>query len=144
MSHTVNRSALVSFSAQQMFDLVNDIESYPDYMDGCVGATILKREGDWLEARLDLSRAGMRQSFVTRNHLCAPQKMSMTLVEGPFKSLQGCWEFTALAENACKVSFELTFEFQNKMLGLAVGKFFESIASNQVDALCARAKQIYT
>jgi ribosome-associated toxin RatA of RatAB toxin-antitoxin module len=143
LAHTVNRTALVSYSAQQMFDLVNDIEAYPQYMDGCVGAKILKREGDWLEARLDLSRAGVNQSFVTRNHLQAPVSMSMTLVDGPFKRLQGGWHFTALSDNACKVSFQLEFEMQNKLIGLAIGKLFETVASNQVDSLCARASQIY-
>ena len=143
MAHSVNRSALVNYSAQQMFDLVNDIEAYPQYMDGCVGAKILNREGDWLEARLELSKAGVSQSFVTRNQLNAPESMSMTLVDGPFKYLKGCWRFTALNETACKVSFDLEFELQSKLLGMAVGKLFESVASKQVDALCERAKQIY-
>ena len=143
MSHTVSRSALVHYSARQMFDLVNDIEAYPQYMDGCVGAQILKREGDWLEARLELSKAGVSQSFITRNHLQAPFSMSMDLVDGPFKRLHGGWHFTALAENACKVSFELEFELANKLLGVAVGKLFESVANRQVDAVCARARQIY-
>jgi ribosome-associated toxin RatA of RatAB toxin-antitoxin module len=143
VSHSVNRSALVNYSAQQMFDLVNDIEAYPQYMDGCVAAKILKREGDWLEARLELSKAGVSQSFVTRNHLQAPLSMNMTLVDGPFKRLQGGWYFTVLADNACKVSFELEFELQNKLLGMAVGKLFESVANRQVDALCTRAKKIY-
>lgn len=143
MAYSVNRSALVHYSAQQMFDLVNDIEAYPQYMDGCVGAKILAREGDWLEARLELSKAGVRQSFVTRNQLQPPNSMSMTLVEGPFSYLQGCWRFTALNETACKVSFELEFELQSKLLGMAIGKLFEAVASKQVDALCARAKQIY-
>lgn len=143
MAHSVNRSALVNYSAQQMFDLVNDIEAYPQYMDGCVGAKILKREGDWLEARLELSRAGVSQSFVTRNQLNAPESMSMTLVDGPFKYLKGCWRFTSLNETACKVSFDLEFELQSKLLGMAVGKLFESVAGKQVDALCERAKQIY-
>jgi ribosome-associated toxin RatA of RatAB toxin-antitoxin module len=143
VAHSVNRSALVNYSAQQMFDLVNDIEAYPQYMDGCVGATILTREGDWLEARLELSKAGVTQSFVTRNQLQAPESMSMTLVDGPFKYLKGCWRFMVLNETACKVSFDLEFELQNKLLGMAVGKLFESVASKQVDALCERAKQIY-
>ena len=143
MSHTVNRSALVNYSAQQMFDLVNDIEAYPQYMDGCVGAEILKRDGDWLEARLDLSKAGVTQSFVTRNHLQSPVLMSMTLVDGPFKSLHGFWRFTPLGESACKVSFDLEFEMKSKLLGMAVGKLFESVASKQVDALCSRAKMVY-
>ncbi len=143
MAHSVKRSALITFSAQQMFELVNDIEAYPQYMDGCTAAKILKREGDWLEARLELSKAGVTQSFVTRNHLQAPERMSMTLVDGPFKRLEGCWQFTSLAIDACKVSFELEFELQNKLLGLAVGKLFEAVASKQVDALCARAHQVY-
>lgn len=143
MAHSVNRSALVNYSAQQMFDLVNDIEAYPQYMDGCVGATILKREGDWLEAQLELNKAGVSQRFVTRNQLQAPTTMTMTLVDGPFKYLKGCWRFTALNEMACKVSFDLEFELQNKLLGMAAGKLFESVASKQVDALCERAKQIY-
>jgi len=134
---------LVTYSAQQMFDLINDIESYPQYMEGCTGATILKREGDWLEARLELGKAGVSQSFVTRNHLQAPSCMTMSLVDGPFKRLQGCWRFTELSENACKVSFDLEFELQNWLMGKALGKMLESVATKQVDALCARAKQIY-
>lgn len=143
MSHSVKRSALVTFSARQMFDLVNDIEAYPQYMDGCIGATILSRGDDWLEARLELSKAGVTQAFVTRNQLQAPERMTMQLVDGPFKRFQGCWSFTPLAPDACKVSFELEFELQNKLLGMAVGKLFEAVASRQVDALCARAKQVY-
>ena len=143
MTYSVKRSALVNFSAEQMFDLVNDIEAYPQFMEGCSGAKILKREGDFLEAQLELSKVGVKQSFITRNYLQAPERMSITLVDGPFKRLDGCWLFTPLTANACKVSFELEFELQNKLLGLAVGKLFESVASKQVDALCARAQYIY-
>jgi ribosome-associated toxin RatA of RatAB toxin-antitoxin module len=143
LSHTVKRSALVAFSAQQMFDLVNDIEAYPQYMDGCSGARILKREGDWLEAELELSKAGITQRFITRNHLQAPTRMSMALLDGPFKRLEGCWLFTPLSDAACKVSFELEFELQNRLLGMAMGKMFEHAASKQVECLCARARQVY-
>ncbi len=143
MAHKVERSALVHYSAQQMFDLINDIEAYPQYMDGCVGAAILARGDDWLEARLDLSKAGVSQSFVTRNHLQPPLVMTLNLVDGPFKFLRGAWRFTPLGETACKLSFELEFELQNRLLGLAVGKLFETVSTKQVDALCARAKQVY-
>lgn len=143
MAHSVKRSALVTFSAQQMFDLVNDIEAYPQYMDGCTAATILRRGPDWLEARLELSKSGVSHAFVTRNQLQAPERMTMQLVDGPFKYFLGCWSFTPLAPNACKVNFDLEFELQNKILGLAVGKLFETVASKQVDALCLRAKQVY-
>ncbi|ACE84343.1 type II toxin-antitoxin system RatA family toxin [Cellvibrio japonicus] len=143
MAHRVERSALVNFSAQQMYDLVNDIEAYPQFMDGCSGATILTRGDDWVEARLTLHKAGVQQSFVTRNQLQPPHAMVMNLVDGPFKYLRGVWRFTPLGELACKVSFELEFELQNRLLGMALGKVFESIGNQQVDALCARAKHVY-
>ena len=139
----VERSALVNYSAQQMFDLVNDIEAYPQYMDGCVGAQILRREEGWLEARLELSKAGVSQSFVTRNQLLPPHTMTMSLLDGPFTYLNGKWQFTSLGEQACKVSFTLDFELKNRLLGMAVGKLFEAMVNKQVDALCARAKVIY-
>jgi len=126
-----------------MFDVVNDIEAYPQYMDGCVGATILQRGENWLEARLELSKAGVTQSFVTRNQLTVPTLMTLSLVDGPFRKLEGAWRFTPLAEDACKVSFSLSFELQNRLLGIAVGKWFEGVTNAQVDALCARAKQLY-
>lgn len=133
----------MNYSAAQMFDLINDIEAYPQFMDGCVGAKILARGDDWLEARLELSKAGVSQSFVTRNQLQPPHSMSMNLVDGPFTYLRGVWRFTPLGEQACKVSFELEFELQNRLLGMAVGKLFEGVSSKQVDALCARAKRVY-
>jgi ribosome-associated toxin RatA of RatAB toxin-antitoxin module len=143
VAHRVERSALVNYSQQQMFELINDIEAYPQFMDGCVGAKILARGDGWLEARLELNKAGVSQSFVTRNQLQPPHSMSMNLVDGPFKYLRGVWRFTALGEQACKVSFELEFELQNRLLGMAVGKLFEGVSNKQVDALCARAKQVY-
>lgn len=143
MTHKINRSALVHFTPRQMFDLVNDIETYPQYMDGCQEATILARGDGWLEARLVLSKGGISQSFVTRNQLLPPESMTMNLVDGPFKQLQGCWRFTPLGDSACKVSFDLSFELQNRLLGMAVGKLFETVAGKQVDALCARAQKIY-
>lgn len=143
MAHRVERSALVNYSAQQMFDLVNDIESYPAFMEGCVDASILQRGEDWLEARLTLSKAGVNQSFVTRNLLQPPHTMTMNLVDGPFKYLRGVWRFTPLTDAACKVSFELEFELQNRLLGMALGKMLETAGSKQVDALCARAVYVY-
>mgnify|MGYP000155923317 CR=1 FL=1 len=139
----IERSALVAYSAQQMFDLINDVEAYPQYMDGCVGATVLHSSPEALEARLQLSKAGITQSFVTRNQLEPPHTMTMQLVEGPFSRFEGVWSFKALAEDACKVQLQMDFEFANKVLGLAASKWFESMASSQVDALCVRAKVIY-
>jgi ribosome-associated toxin RatA of RatAB toxin-antitoxin module len=143
LASKIERSALVNYSAQQMFDLVNDIEAYPHYMDGCTGARVLARGDDWVEARLELNKAGVSQSFVTRNQLQPPHTMVMNLVDGPFNYLRGVWQFTPLGDAACKVSFQLEFEMKNRLLGMAVGKLFESVGSKQVDALCARARQVY-
>lgn len=143
MKQRVERSALVEYSAEQMFDLVNDIEAYPEYMDDCVGAQVLQRGPDWLEARLELQKAGLTQSFVTRNQLNPPHSMTMSLVEGPFSHLEGRWSFTPIEGAGCRVSFELEFAMQSRLLAMAVGKFFESAASKQVDALCRRAESVY-
>jgi len=143
MAKRIERSALVNFSAEQMFNIVNDFEAYPQYMSGCVGAELLQRESTWLEARLHLEKAGIRQSFVTHNTLDPPHSMRLRLVDGPFKTLEGEWTFTALSDSACKVNFWIEFEFSNRLLGLAAGKLFEHAASEQVRALCDRAAFIY-
>lgn len=143
MSFSVQRSALVNYSAQQMFDLVNDIEAYPQYMEGCISAQILQRQADFIQAKLELGKGGITQSFITNNQLQPPTKMTMTLEDGPFSHLHGCWEFVPLNETSCKVNFELQFRFKNPLLGMAMGKVFENVASKQVDSLCARAGQIY-
>lgn|SRR5690606_27587773 len=140
---TLERSALVNYSAQQMFDLVNDIEAYPDFMDGCTQARVIQRQPDWLEASLTLGKGAVSQQFVTRNQLHPPQRMTMELVDGPFTHLRGEWRFDALGEAACKVSLQLDFAMQNRFLGLAAAKLFESLANKQVDALCHRARKIY-
>ena len=139
----IERSALVLHSAEQMFDLVNDVASYPQFLPGCRGAEILHRDEDTLEARLDLSRAGISQSFITRNRLYRPERMELVLVDGPFSEFSGCWTFIPLAENACKVMFTLEFRAQNRLLGAAAGKLFGGIANQMVDAMCERAGQIY-
>ena len=126
-----------------MFALVNDIEAYPQYMDGCYEASVLARGENWLEARLTLGMAGQKQSFVTRNQLFPPHRMTMGLVDGPFKTFNGDWRFTALGDQGCKVSLSLDFSLSNPLLGMMVNKMFEKIASAQVDALCLRARQIY-
>ena len=139
----ISRTALVNFSPEKMFDLVNDFESYPQFMPGCTGAELLAKGDSWLEARLTLSRAGITQSFVTHNDLIPPKSMVIRLVEGPFSIFQGAWTFIELGEAACKVEFQLEFEMKNKLVGLAVGKLLEGVASEQVKAISQRAKDVY-
>lgn len=139
----ISRSALLPYRAQQLFDLVNDIEAYPHYMDGCVGAQVLHREPGRVEARLDLSKGGVSHSFVTRNRMVDARHISLELVQGPFKQFQGRWEFTPLGESACKVSLDLSFRVNNAVLGVAASKLFDSVTSNLVAAVEKRAKELY-
>lgn len=139
----IARSALVSFTCAQMYELVNDVARYPEFMAGCSGAEILACDAHSLTARLTLKKAGFEHSFVTRNQLQPPHDMRMQLVEGPFKQFEGAWHFTALGELGCKVAFELQFEMHSGLLAAALGKVFEQAASQQVESLCRRAQQLY-
>lgn len=139
----VNRSALVMFSASQMYDLVNDVVSYPEFLPGCVGSSIVSVEGNCMVASVDVAKAGMSKTFTTQNTLFLNERVEMQLVNGPFKRLHGGWTFLSLDEHACKVSLDLEFEFKNKLAELAFGKIFKELAGNMVSAFSERAKQVY-
>lgn len=139
----IQRSALLPYSAERLFDLVNDITAYPDYLEGCTGAIILERSEQSITARLHLKKGGVSQSFATRNQLIRPEKIILQLVEGPFEQLQGEWRFASLAEDACKVSLDLSFHMQNAIAHKTTEKFIESVAGNLVNAVCLRARTLY-
>lgn len=139
----IKRSALVPYSCQQMFDLVNDIEAYPEFVPGCADARILSDTGEQMVAELAIAKAGIRHTFTTRNTLSAPERVGMDLEQGPFRSLQGGWTFTPLDEQACRVELELEFEFSSKLLHFAFAKVFNEVTSRMVDAFARRAKQVY-
>ena len=101
----IRRSALLPYSADAIYQLINDVEAYPQYMEGCVGAEILARTEDSMDARLDLSRAGIRLSFVTRNTLTPSRSVRLKLIDGPFENLTGDWSLLALGADACKPAF---------------------------------------
>lgn len=135
----IARSALVLHPAEMMFDLVNDIESYPQYMDGCEAAQVISRSGEEVIARLQLGKAGIRHSFTTRNRLHRPERIEMSLESGPFTQFHGEWRFEALRDDACKVSLTLEFQLKSGILHLAAGKLFTRVANNLVAATTARA-----
>jgi ribosome-associated toxin RatA of RatAB toxin-antitoxin module len=139
----IRRSAIVPHTPAQMFDLVNDVEAYPRRFTWCAGARVLAREDEHaLTARLELRVAGLTQAFTTRNTLFPPQRISMQLVEGPFRHLSGTWEFTALGAGGCKVSLALDFEYSGMMAPLMrVG--FQKLADRMVDEFCAEAARTY-
>ena len=126
----------------QMFDLVNDVEAYPRRFTWCAGAHVLAREDAALTARLELRVAGLTQAFTTHNTLFAPQRISMQLVEGPFRHLSGVWEFSALGADGCKVSLALDFEYSGVMAPL-MRAGFQKLADRMVDEFCAEAARTY-
>ncbi|EKO3388934.1 SRPBCC family protein [Vibrio fluvialis] len=139
----VSRSALVSFSADQMFHLVNDVARYPEFLPGCSGSRVIEASGEKMVASVDVSKAGISKTFTTSNELNHGESIIMNLVDGPFRTLRGGWYFTPLDEQACKVELKLEFEFSSKMIEMAFGKVFNELTSNMVNAFTKRAKQVY-
>ncbi|MCP3669097.1 MAG: type II toxin-antitoxin system RatA family toxin [Gammaproteobacteria bacterium] len=139
----VKKSALVMYSARQMFNLVNDVESYPEFLPWCSSTTLLSRSEDKVCAELEVSRLGVSQKFSTCNRMVSGESMNIELVEGPFKHLKGGWVFKALREDACKVELELDFDFSGKLINAAFGTVFHQVANTLVDAFCKRAEEVY-
>ncbi len=139
----VKRNALVSYSARQMFALVDNIDAYPEFLPWCSDAVVHVRKANIVEATLELQRAGLRRRFKTRNTLRANEAIDLTLMDGPFRHLAGGWRFGELGESGCKISLELEFELENRVTDALLGSFFEEICNSLVDAFTRRALDIY-
>jgi ribosome-associated toxin RatA of RatAB toxin-antitoxin module len=137
------RSALVGYSAEQMFDLVSDVLSYPEFLPWCSRTWVLETKGKNVVARIEVSKGAVTQSFTTRNHNIRPEEIHLFLVEGPFSELCGVWRFKSLDESACKVSLELKFEMSQFLTAVSLAPLFSQAASTMVDAFCQRAKNIF-
>jgi len=139
----INRSAIVPFTSEEMFRLVADIESYPEFLPWCGGTRILSQDKDEIRASIHIAYKGVNKSFTTVNREVEGKTIEMSLVEGPFQKLHGVWEFSELDAGASKVSLNLVFEFSNPLIAMTVGRVFSSIADTLVDAFCQRARQVY-
>ncbi|MDO9105900.1 MAG: type II toxin-antitoxin system RatA family toxin [Methylovulum sp.] len=139
----VQKSALVKYSAQQMFDLVNDIEAYPQFLPWCSGSRIIKRTDGIVEAELLIAKGGFKKAFSTRNRIDMGGKITVSLLDGPFSYLEGVWNFMPLREDASKISLDLEFEMSGKLASLAFGAVFNQISNTMVSSFTHRAKQIY-
>ena len=139
----VNKSVLVPYDQAQMFALVNDVESYPQFLPWCGGATVLERHEGGTTARLDIDYHGVRAHFTTDNATLPPESIVITLKDGPFRHLHGEWRFRALAADAAKVEFELAYEFANTVVERIVGPVFNHIANTFIDAFVRRAEKLY-
>jgi ribosome-associated toxin RatA of RatAB toxin-antitoxin module len=139
---TVQRSARVPHTTEQMFDLVNDVERYPEFLHWCRGARVDLVQGSTIEATLDIGVLGFHQSFRTRNTLQRPERIGIDLVSGPFRRLRGEWRFVT-APGGADVSLTLTFEVTLSPFGIVFAKVFEELAASQMTAFVGRAKKVY-
>lgn len=139
---TVNKSALVIASAEQMFELVNDVESYPTFLPWCSGAQVHRRDEQQMEATIQIRKGSLNKAFTTRNRLQAPRHVHIELVDGPFQQLRGDWHFEPLREDACRVTLNLVFSFSSSLVRMAVEPVFNQIANSLVDAFCQRARSL--
>lgn len=139
----IERSALVTYSAEQMYRLVDDVEKYPLFVPYCKEAKIISRDNNIVSATLLVSKSGIAKSFSTQNTMKPFNEIHMQLLNGPFKYLNGYWRFKALAEKACKIELNLEYEFSSKIASIAFAKIFNQLAQSMVTAFTLRANEIY-
>ncbi len=138
----ISREALVPYRCEQMFDLVMDVDSYPQFLRYCVGAEVLRRSDSCMDARLHLARGPLRQSFATRNTWEQGRSIHLALLEGPFKSLQGDWRFDPLSAGGCRVSLRMSLQPAGA-LRLLITPMITEVANQLLDAVVERARQLY-
>ena len=143
MMHTLNKQVIVPYCAKQMFMLVNDVEHYPHFLPGCRGSCIISHSATEMIASLDLAWQGIHKQFTTHNYLYPYERISMSLVDGPLRRLEGVWHFQPLGESACNVILELEFELTGKIFDKALQPVLQYVANMLVDAFCKRAHEQY-
>jgi ribosome-associated toxin RatA of RatAB toxin-antitoxin module len=139
----VEKSVLIARTARQMFDLVDRVEDYPQFLPWCGGTELIERTDHVTSARIHIRFKGITAHFATANPKEAPHWMKIELREGPFRRLDGDWHFTQLGDAGCKVAFRLNYEFSSKVLETALGPVFNHIVGTFVDSFVKRANQIY-
>ena len=138
----VKRAREVNFSCQQMYNLVDDIEKYDEFLPYFEKSVVHHRNEDEVQATLVIAAAGMNKSFTTRNRLQANKMIELRLVDGPFSHLEGFWRFDP-TETGSMITFDLEFEFSGRMLSMLLGPVFEQVTDKMVDAFCDRAESLY-
>lgn len=139
----IHKSALVLHTAEQMFDLINDVGNYPSFVPWCAKTEVLLESEDEIHATLHVAKAGLQYKFTTRNRKIRPTYMDMVLVEGPFSDFSAAWHITSLSEEACKVEFTMKYSFAGKLANMAMSKVFSGVASTMVDVFVERADKLY-
>jgi ribosome-associated toxin RatA of RatAB toxin-antitoxin module len=139
----VKKSALVLYSAAEMYNLVNDIETYPQFLPWCRSTRVVLCGEDELRATIEMAKGAVHKTFTTSNRMQKYKMIDIRLLEGPFQHLEGYWRFEPLRADACKVSLDMEFEFSNALLRKVVEPVFKQIANSLVDAFCKRAVDLY-
>ena len=143
MTTHIQRSALLPYPARALYELVNDVAAYPQFLPWCAVTEVLEETDEHMLAALTVAKGNISQRFLTINNLQPGFRIEMSLREGPFSDLHGIWEFKALGEKACKISLDLTFEYAGPLVMATLGPLFTQAANTLVDAFCQRAKQLY-
>ncbi len=139
----VTRSAILPYSAAQMYSVIRDIEYYPEFLNWCDSVAVTESNEARQIAEVRVRYGRLKISFTTENQLTRNEKIEMALVSGPFKQLNGAWSIQTMGENASKVSLNMAFRFQNPITHQLFGKVFQSVVTAQVDAFQKRAEQLY-
>lgn len=138
----IKREAIVPYTPAQMYDLVNDVERYPEFLPWCQESQILLQTEDEVRASLVISGGGFRKSFTTVNRLQRDKMIEIRLLDGPFKHLEGFWRFES-TEEGCHIVLDLEFEFAGGFFDFAFGTVFNHVANSLVEAFCKRAHSLY-
>jgi ribosome-associated toxin RatA of RatAB toxin-antitoxin module len=139
----VQKSVLIPFSAEQMFVLVDNVADYPQFLPWCGGTSVVRINENTVHATVLIDYYHIKQSFTTVNVSRRPERIDILLKDGPFRQLDGSWHFIPLAETACKIEFQLHYEFSSKLLEKVFGPVFSYIANSFVDAFIHQAENIY-
>lgn len=139
----VRRTRTISYSCEQMYHLVNEVERYAEFLPYCTESTVHHRNDDEVQATLMIGAAGMSKSFTTRNLLQVNKMIEIRLIDGPFSHLEGFWRFDEADGGGCRISFDLEFEFAGKLFSMFLGPVFDQVTDKMVDAFCDRAVSVY-
>jgi ribosome-associated toxin RatA of RatAB toxin-antitoxin module len=140
---TIKKSVLVPYSAERMFNLVARVRDYPAFMPWCSAARETTEADGSVRAAIDIDFHGVKSGFTTHNQHAPYSKISLRLTDGPFRALDGEWRFHALDKEACKVEFELHYEFAAGVLGRVIAPVFDMIANSFIEAFARRAESLY-
>jgi ribosome-associated toxin RatA of RatAB toxin-antitoxin module len=138
----IQHSLEVPYNVSEMYDLVNHIEKYSEFLPWCTESKVISQDEDNIEARLTLTGGGLSKSFTTSNRIQKDKLIEINLINGPFKHLEGYWSFETTPRGS-KINLNLEFEFSTRLLALAFSPIFERVANTLVEAFSNRAKQVY-